>query len=165
MTKIYDIAIERAVQEYLPSYDWRLFKAQLIQESRLNPTAKSPVGASGIAQFMPHTWQDMIREMKMPKGTKATDPAYSILAGSYYQAKMINGWTAPRPVMDRYCLALASYNAGFGNLLKAQKHANGASDYKTIISHLRFITGDKNSGETTGYAKRILSIYSNLLTG
>src|SRR5690606_20537269 len=54
----YNELIRLAAQKYLPGYDWRLYKAQLWQESKLNPYATSPAGAKGIAQFMPATWAE-----------------------------------------------------------------------------------------------------------
>jgi len=55
MNKKYDALIKTAQKKYLPGTDWRLLKAQLTQESDLNPRAVSPAGAQGIAQFMPNT--------------------------------------------------------------------------------------------------------------
>jgi soluble lytic murein transglycosylase-like protein len=46
-------AISRAAQRW--SVAGTLLAAQLYQESRFNPFARSPAGAQGIAQFMPGT--------------------------------------------------------------------------------------------------------------
>lgn len=163
MTDQYDSLIERAVKIHLPDTDWRLYKAQLMAESNLNIHAVSPAGAEGIAQFMPATWKEVAEELRFIAGITPFNPDYAILAGAYYMRKMKNGWTAPRPEIDRYCLALASYNAGLGNLYKAQKAANGANDYATIMSALPSITG-RNSTETIEYVKRILSHFNDLVT-
>lgn len=160
----YDQQIQAAAELHLNKYDWRLYKAQLIAESNLNPTAVSPVGAKGIAQFMPPTWRQIRKEMQFPKVASATDPKYAIPAGAYYMAKLLRKWSAPRPDMDRYCLALASYNAGFGSLLNAQKKAHGANDYKTIAKHLHLVTG-KHSTETINYIKRILGTFIKSVVG
>ena len=150
--------INAACSLFLPNVDPRLFKAQLMAESNLDPLAVSPVGAVGVAQFMPDTWQDVIKELDFPSDSKATNPALAIPAAAYYMAKQLKGWTSPRPEIDRYCLALASYNAGFGNILDAQKFSNGALSYAAIIYHLKSVTGG-HSLETTDYVKRIYSIY------
>ena len=160
---MYDGMIKEATEKHLPGVDWRLYKAQLIAESQLNPNALSPVGASGIAQFMPRTWAQMVRELQLPATAKATDPQYAIPAGAYYMSKKLRGWSAPRPEADRYCLALASYNAGFGNMLKAQRVAGGVSDYASIARALPQVTG-KHSRETITYVRRILRTCSTLVT-
>lgn len=164
MTIQYDALIKQAAEQYLPGHDWRLLKAQYLAESRLDPDAVSPAGAKGIAQFMDPTWSDMTSELMLPADSTPFDPDYAIPAGAYYMAKLLNGWSVPRPDIDRYCLALASYNAGFGNLLKAQKAAGGAGDYASIIKALPQVTG-KHAVETTTYVKRILNYWHGMVTG
>jgi soluble lytic murein transglycosylase-like protein len=151
--------VKQAAIDHLPAdYDWRLYWAQLNQESRFNPLAVSPAGAMGVAQFMPATWAEI--------GSGDPFNAFdSIDAGARYMAKLIGKWKSPRPAMDRYCLAMASYNAGFGNILKAQRAAGGANDYKSIIAALPQITGAKHSWETISYVRLILGFYAEAITG
>ena len=116
----YDAQIKKASKRYLPGSDWRLLKAQYYQESRLDPKAESPVGAKGVGQFMPGTWKEVSKKL----GFGQVSPhiaKYSIQAGAYYMARLRKNWSSPRPEMHRHSLALASYNAGLGNMLKAQK--------------------------------------------
>jgi membrane-bound lytic murein transglycosylase F len=164
MTNVYDEAIKAAVAEHMPGYDWRLYKCQLIAESGLNPDAVSPVGAKGLAQFMPKTWIQIRNELNLPRYSSAFNSKYAIVAGAYYTNKLRCKWSAPRPEMDRHCLALASYNAGFGNMLEAQKCAGGVNGYREIIAGLYQVTG-KHSNETTTYVKRILAMYVKLIVG
>ena len=73
--------------------------------------------------------------------------------------KQLNkGWNSKRPPSERYKLALASYNAGFGNLLSAQKLCNNAVLYKPIIDCLPSVTG-KHSKETINYVQHITRYY------
>lgn len=133
--------------------DWRLLKAQCYQESRLNPLAVSPVGAMGLCQFMPGTWSDMEKH----KDVALTDPwlpEQSIMAAAIYMNRLNRFWSSPRPQKDRYNLALASYNAGAGHLVKAQRLANGSIYYDDIIGHLPSITGH-HSRETIEYVDLI----------
>jgi membrane-bound lytic murein transglycosylase F len=133
--------------------DWRLWKAQLYQESLLNPDAVSPVGARGLAQFMPGTWAETCERL----GWENVSPhlaRFAIEAGAYYMVRLRNSWSSPRPEIDRWDLARASYNAGFGNLLKAQKIAGGAVLYADIIAALPEVTG-YHSRETITYVERI----------
>jgi membrane-bound lytic murein transglycosylase F len=164
MTPYYDELIQQAAAKYLPEYDWRLLKAQYMAESALDPDAVSPAGAQGIAQFMPGTWSDVAKELGYPADITPFDPEAAIPAGAYYMAQLLKSWSAPRPDIDRYCLALASYNAGFGHLLKAQKVAGGANDYASIIKALPEVTG-KHALETTTYVKRILNYWHGMVTG
>lgn len=163
MSSVYDARIRAATDKYLPGVDWRLLKAQYMAESKLDPSAVSPAGARGIAQFMPDTWGEMVSELGY-QNADPHNPTMSIDAGAYYMAELINGWTSPRPDIDRHCLAMASYNCGFGNMLKAQKLANNANDYASIIRARPGVKKVK-AAEPTAYVKRILRYYSRLVTG
>lgn len=148
---------------YLPGYDWRLWKAQLYQESLLKPDAVSPVGARGVAQFMPATWAEVSRALNLGNvSPHMARPA--ILAGAYYQGRQIGIWKAPRPAADRYSLAAASYNAGAGNVIKAQRVCGGVNGYSAIIQCLPKVTGH-HAKETTTYVDRIWSYWKQMLLG
>lgn len=150
----YDGQIERAAHLYWPGGpDWRWWKAQLYQESLLNPNARSHVGAEGLAQFMPGTWAQVTRELGW-SGISPRDAKYAIEAGAYYMAKLRRSWKSPRPAMDRHQLAQASYNAGLGHLVKAQRLCGGAVLYADIVRCLPQVTGH-HSRETITYVERI----------
>lgn len=159
----YDGKIEQAAERYLPGVDWRLLKAQYYQESRLDPQAVSPVGAAGVAQFMPGTWRQISREL----GYGDVSPhlaAPAIAAGAYYMGKLRKMWSAPRPEADRLSLAMASYNAGPGNLLAAQRKAGGANRYEPIAEKLPEVTG-RYAEETITYVRRIWTYWTRMLLG
>ncbi len=161
-TKSYDKQIKNAQRLYLPGVDWRLLKAQLNQESLLDSTAISSAGAQGIAQFMPATWREVSKEMDFPEFATPFNSLYAIKASAYYMQKLCLGWTAEREEADRYCLALASYNAGFSNMLKAQKAAGMASDYNSIIKALPHVTNE-HAKETIQYVEKIFEYWGNYL--
>lgn len=153
-TRKYDGDIKRAVDIYWPEYPfWRSWKAQLYQESRLNPDAVSPVGARGLAQFMPGTWQEVSLELNLIGLSPNSDIA--IEAGAYYMAKMRRFWSSPRPEEERQRLAQASYNAGAGNIIRAQKLCDGARSWEQIEKCLPQVTGASNAHETQTYVSRI----------
>lgn len=159
----YDADIREAAERYMPAVDWRLWKAQLFQESRLDPQAVSPVGARGLAQFMPATWEQVARELGYGHvSPHAARPA--IIAGAYYMGKLRSQWSAPRPEADRHSLAAASYNAGFGNVLAAQRRCDDATLYRQIIACLPDVTG-RHARETKTYVARIWRWWRELLLG
>jgi soluble lytic murein transglycosylase-like protein len=129
----------------------------------MNPMAVSPAGALGLAQFMPGTW----REVKMKIGMVNVSPfdaEASIQAGAFYMNYLRDQWYWRRPEADRHALALASYNAGLGSLLLAQKKANNATDYKPIVACLSDITGSK-AKETKVYVRRIWGYFIDQILG
>lgn len=160
----YDELFKKYHKQYELPYDWRLLKAQLFAESALNPNAQSPVGALGLGQFMLPTWNERLSKCNLPLGTPRNDPEASIKMAACYMADLLKNWNAERPAIDEYCLALASYNAGIGNLIKAQKLMNGAPAYKTIINALPTVTGKANARQTSTYVVKILQYYVELVT-
>lgn len=152
----YDDAIQRAVKTYwLDIPDWKLWKAQLYQESQLQPEVCSKSGACGLAQFMPKSWDDITKQMGRT-GLSAKEAGPAIEAGAFYMMKLRKAWAAngKRLSPERHRLAEASYNAGIGNIIKAQQACSGAFVYADIIQCLPQITGNK-SKETITYVNRI----------
>lgn len=162
---LYDNTIKHATTLFLGNeYDWRLLKAQYFQESRLDPLAVSDAGATGVGQFISSAWTQWTK-VSGYSGCKRTDPIASIHTGAAYMHWLIGQWKWERPQMDRLLLAMASYNAGLGNILKAQKLQGDPSLYADIMKGLPMITGRKKSNETITYGRRILGFYNNQLTG
>ncbi len=158
----YDEDIRLAVKHWWPDRPfWKEWKAQLYQESRLDPTVCSSVGACGLAQFMPKSWDDITKQIGI-RGANPHDARPAIEAGAYYMAQLRHSWSSNRPADDRQELAQASYNAGLGNILKAQKLCNEAVLYKDIISCLPHVTGTEFSNQTTTYVKRITEYWRQL---
>jgi soluble lytic murein transglycosylase-like protein len=159
----YDGEIASAVKTYWPDYprpaSW---KAQLYQESRLDPRAVSPVGAAGLAQFMPGTWDQITRELRL--GAVSPHAPIAIKAGAYYMARLRHIWRAGRDPSDRQPLAQASYNAGAGNILKAQQTCGGARLWAAIAPCLGHVTG-RHAAETRTYVERIARYQAQMEAG
>lgn len=85
----------------------------------------------------------------------AIDPDFAIEAGAYYMARLRHTWRRDRTPIERNPLAQSSYNAGTGNILKAQTACGGARLWTEIAPCLDEITGPKNSHETLTYVTRI----------
>lgn len=157
----YDAYFVKYTARYLPGVDPDLIKAQCWQESRFKENAVSPVGAAGICQFMPGTWKDSVKALKLSQSTSVFHPEYNIQAAAYYMGIQYSYWKSPRPPEDRHNLAAAGYNAGAGHLINAQKRCGGPRLYKDIIKCLPQITG-KHSKETIGYVIHIRRFYSDI---
>lgn len=142
----------------VPLENWLI--AQAVQESRFNAKAVSPVGAKGIAQFMPATANEVASDLKHLKlfgnGFDREDEKQSIYAQVHYMNKLFKQWSWKRTDASRMQLALASYNAGTGNILKAQKESGGKRHWLEIKGFLKRVTGH-NSKETIKYISNITS--------
>jgi membrane-bound lytic murein transglycosylase F len=157
MNTRFDSLIKSAVEKHLPGYDWRLYKAQLWEESKLNPRAVSPAGAGGLAQFMPDTWIQWGPRAGFNEEDRF-DPEASIFTGACYMAWLRDEWSWARPEVDRHCLMLASYNSGLGDILEAQKVSGMKSLYGDIIEKLPEVEPD-HAAEPIRYVKRIMAYW------
>jgi Transglycosylase SLT domain len=88
------------------------FVNQIQQESGFNPYAESPVGAVGIAQFMPATAAGL--------GVNPYDPVSALNGAAQMMASLAKQYNG------NYAMALAAYNAGAGNV-NAAIAAGGAN--------------------------------------
>ncbi|AGC45825.1 glutamine ABC transporter substrate-binding protein [Myxococcus stipitatus DSM 14675] len=106
------------VRSYSARYglDWRLMVAQMFQESRFDPRARSWVGAQGLFQVMPNTGTEL-------GFRKLEDPEQGIHAGVKYMHQLIGRIAPEIPFKQRLRFALASYNAGLGHVLDARRLA------------------------------------------
>lgn len=82
-------------------------------------------------------------------------PEQSITAAGWYMGRLHRFWKSERPAIDRYMIAAASYNAGAGHLVKAQRICGGGNLYRQIIPCLPQVTGD-HARETKTYVERIV---------
>lgn len=106
-------------------WDWRLLAAQVAQESRFDPEARSWMGAQGLLQLMPRTARELgVRD--------PTDPEENIGGGVRYLAWLTGLWEQEIADPDeRLKFILASYNAGRGHVQDAQRLAAQAGDDPT----------------------------------
>jgi len=159
--KTYDSYFSKYTKRYFgPAIDWRHFKAQAVAESRLQAEARSPVGAVGIMQIMPRTFDEIRKKHPVIKGTRE-QPRWNIAAGIYYDRQLWNTWKARRPFADRLAFTFGSYNAGKMNIIKAQNVAEkkgiNPNLWRSIEQTLPSVTGPR-SRETLGYVNKIETI-------
>jgi soluble lytic murein transglycosylase len=93
---------------------WSLAHAITRQESSFDRAAVSGAGALGMMQLMPGTANETARKMGMPyaRGRLTTDASYNMTLGTSYFSTLLDRWGGSVP------LAVASYNAGAGNVSK-----------------------------------------------
>lgn len=120
-----------------------LIAAQLNQESGFNPSAVSPAGAQGIAQFEPGTWASPgVAFDADGGGASVWDPADAIVSEGHYMcglaANLRADLAAGRVHGDLTALTLAAYNCGQGCVENAG--------------------GIPAIGETTNYVTRITAV-------
>jgi soluble lytic murein transglycosylase-like protein len=131
----YEAWILRAAQT-CPGVTAPLLAAQLDAESGWNPNAVSPVGAQGLAQFMPGTW---VGEGVDGDGDGIRDPfnpADAIASQASFMCKLLAAVSTDRNLAeDPIDLALAAYNAGLGAV---QKYA-GVPPYAETENYVRRI--------------------------
>ena len=99
----YDDIVAEASRMY--HLDPRMIKAVMETESAFNAMAVSPVGALGLMQLMP----DVAEELG---AADPLDPRQNIMAGARYLRQLLDAHGG------NVRLALASYNAGPGNVAK-----------------------------------------------
>jgi membrane-bound lytic murein transglycosylase F len=148
-------------------FDWRLFKAQAIAESNLNPEARSYVGAVGIMQLMPSTFAAV--QTKNPELQSIDDPEWNIAAGIQYDSQLWGSWSDHESVPDRIRFMLGAYNAGRVPLLRAQDKAREQRLDEKAWSSIETVAPKVprwRHGETLGYVRKIDENFARIsLTG
>ena len=100
-----------------------LFMKLVQAESAFNPSARSPVGAIGLAQLMPATAAEL--------GVDPNDPEQNLRGGARYLKQQMDAFGSPE-------LALAAYNAGPGNVRKY----GGVPPFEETQNYLSRILGE-----------------------
>ena len=116
----YDQTFRKYSKRYFGvGFDWREFKAQAMAESEMNPNAKSWVGARGLMQLMPSTYKDI--SSRAAGFGSIDDPEWNIAAGVMHDRSLWRRWERDSIDADRRQFMFASYNAGEGAIMNAQR--------------------------------------------
>lgn len=136
----------------------RWSKAVSIAESGLNPNAVSWVGAQGLMQFMPDTWEWMASSYLKKLGPM--NPRAAIWVGSKYLRWNLNR-VSDAEIKNGERLASASYNSGWGNIRNARavcrKLIDKFCDPDVWYNHVEttLTTSENSQKETKNYVERI----------
>lgn len=106
----------RAAAERCPQVPINVLAAQIEAESGWEPTAESPVGAQGIAQFMPAVWEQYGLDANGDGTADVWDPEDAIPSAAALNCtnrKLVKEASGKRLVNT-----LAAYNAGFSAVLE-----------------------------------------------
>ncbi|MEO6198676.1 MAG: lytic transglycosylase domain-containing protein [Sphingomicrobium sp.] len=130
------------------SASWALVHGITRQESSFDPYAMSPAGALGMMQLMRGTAREQADKSGVgyDPNRLLSDPNYNVLLGSAYFQRMLNNWNGSVP------LAVASYNAGSGNV---RKWIRAYGDPRGNVDMIRWIEAIPFT-ETRGYVQRVI---------
>ncbi len=150
-------AVAQLFQQHAAENDlnWLMLAAQSYQESRLDHSVVSPVGAIGIMQLLPTTGQDMgVDDVSVLEA--------NIEAGARYVRFLMDEFFDD-PAIDsnnRLLFALAAYNAGPGRVRSLRREAaERGLDPNRWFNHVERITAERVGRETVTYVSNIAKYY------
>jgi membrane-bound lytic murein transglycosylase MltF len=151
----------RALRSYFQAYgneyrlDWILMAAQGYQESRLDQSVKSPVGAIGVMQVMPTTGKHL-----QVGNIQQAEP--NVHAGVKYIRFMVDRYykDAPMDDLNKTLFAFASYNAGPARIAQLRKEAaKRGLDPNRWFNNVELVASEKIGRETVTYVSNIFKYY------
>ena len=128
---------------------WSMTHGITRQESSFDRSAVSWAGARGLMQLMPGTAREQAGKMGLAYDYSrlTTDPSYNVSLGSAYYARLLNTWGG------NHVLAVASYNAGAGNVRKwVRAYGDPRQPGADVVRWIERIPFT----ETRGYVQRVL---------
>jgi len=135
--------------------DWLLMVAQGYQESRLDQTVKSPVGAIGVMQIMPPTGKEL-----NVGDIGSVEP--NIHGGIKYMRFMIDQYYRNDPMdeLNKMLMTFASYNAGPNRVRNLRKEtAERGLNPNLWFGNVERIAAERVGQETVTYVSNIFKYY------
>ncbi|HID03338.1 MAG TPA: hypothetical protein EYP18_09040 [Desulfobacterales bacterium] len=144
---------------YAKKYDFNylLLTALAYQESGLNQSAKSHVGAVGVMQILPSTAKDKNVNIK-----NIQEIENNIHAGTKYLRFMIDRYFNDDSIdrLNKGLLAFASYNAGPARVAKLRKEAEKMGlDPNVWFRNVEIVAAKRIGRETVQYVSNIYKYY------
>jgi membrane-bound lytic murein transglycosylase MltF len=137
------------------NFDWLMLAALGYQESRLDQSVRSPVGAIGVMQLMPTTGAAM-----KVGDVKQIEP--NIHAGTKYMRTILDTYFADAKMdeLNRNLFAFASYNAGPTRVAGLRKEAEKRGlDPNVWFGSVERIAAEQIGRETVQYVSNIYKYY------
>ena len=138
-------------------FEWLLVMAQAYQESGLDQSTRSRVGAIGVMQVMPTTAKD--RNVNIPN---IHETEANIHAGVKYLRFLVDEYF-DEPGIDarnRHLLAFASYNAGPNRIQRLRKQAAAEGlDPNKWFNNVELVAARDIGRETVQYVSNIYKYY------
>jgi membrane-bound lytic murein transglycosylase F len=163
----YDAFFRKYSKRYFGiGFDWQYFKAQGMAESELSATARSNVGARGVMQLMPSTFQEI--QTKRPEFESIDDAEWNIAAGIMHDRYLWKLWEPVGPDSDRTKFMFGSYNAGEGTIGRATAAAHARQLDEMRWPNIELVAPQVprwRYRETLGYVKKIDENYGTLRSG
>lgn len=144
---------------YAQKYDFNylLLTALAYQESRLDQSAKSHVGAVGVMQILPSTASDKNVNIKNIKQVEN-----NIHAGTKYLRFMIDRYFNDDSIdkLNQWLLAFASYNAGPARVAQLRKEAKEMGLNPNVwFQNVEVVAAKRIGRETVQYVSNIYKYY------
>lgn len=136
-------------------FDPLMLAAQGYQESTLDQSKRSPVGAIGIMQIMPATGESL-------KVGNIIEIEPNIHAGARYMDLIMARYFPDQSFteQERTLFAFASYNAGPGKISKMRELARQRGlDPNRWFNHVEVVTAEKVGLQTPTYVRNIYKYY------
>ncbi len=135
--------------------DYLLMAAQGYQESTLDHSVRSPVGAIGVMQVMPATGQEL-------KVGDITQIDANIHAGVKYMRFMMDQYFTDEPMdnLNKGLMTFASYNAGPGRVRQLRREARERGlDPNVWFGNVERVASERIGRETVTYVSNIFKYY------
>jgi membrane-bound lytic murein transglycosylase MltF len=151
------LALVKLFETYGNRYDvdYLLMAAQGFQESRLDQTARSHVGAIGVMQVMPATGKELA-----VGDISQVEP--NVHAGIKYFRFMMDQFYKDEPMdeLNKGLMTLASYNAGPGRLRQLRREAERRGLNPNVwFGNVERVVSERIGRETVQYVSNIYKYY------
>ena len=138
-------------------FEWLLLVAQGYQESGLDQTTRSPVGAIGVMQVMPTTAKD--RNVNIPD-IHLVEP--NIHAGAKYMRFLVDQYFDEPGIdkVNRHLFAFAAYNGGPNRIARLRREAAAQGlDPDKWFNNVELLAAQQIGRETVQYVSNIYKYY------